>query len=183
MGVFLFNSCSNNNCNNVDCGEFGNCVELEESTLCSCNAGYEKDDEELCNIKSALKFLGTWSATETRFNNNTFTEETLEYTITIEQRDTIANRIFLSNLGDLDNATCTFSGAIAPLATVSVSSLSFVKATYCPSADFSGYLIENLTGSDTISTDRQGLGFNYHMVFTRDQEVFDVDCTVVLEKQ
>lgn len=179
----LNQGCNKASCNNVDCGEFGDCVELTESTLCRCQTGYEKDDDELCNIKSSGRYLGNWSATELRFDNDKFTQETLSYDVSISEDANEASRIRFSNLGNLDNSFCNFSEPIEVLATVSVQNISVVNATYCPGGQFSGYNVSSIVGTDTISGSGDRIQMNFRLTYTDKQGKKDFDCDVTLERK
>ncbi|MCI4670572.1 MAG: hypothetical protein MRZ79_20725 [Bacteroidia bacterium] len=183
LSMIGLQSCNNPNCDNVDCGEFGTCVELTETTACRCDAGYEKDDDELCTLKSSDRFVGNWSVTELRFDNNNFTQDTLNYDVVISDDDNQANQIRFSNLGNLDNSTCGFSEPIELLATISVQTISFVSATYCPAAGFTGYNIQTLGGRDTISDSGDRIQLDFLLSFSNSQGDQNFDCNVTLERK
>lgn len=178
-----YEGCNRVNCNNVDCGEFGECVELTETTACRCESGYEKDEDELCNVKSSGRYIGSWAATEVRFNNNTFTQESFSYDVEISEDTSRASIIKFSNLGNLDNSTCSFSDPIEVLASISIQNISIVGATYCPDGQFSGYRLSTLVGTDSISDSGNRIQMNFRLAFSDSQGDQDFDCDVTLERK
>lgn len=178
--IFGLLSCRNPSCDNVDCGEFGDCIELTESTTCRCESGYEEDADELCNVKSAIRFVGEWEAIDARFDNINFTVDTLRYDVSISEDPSQANRIRFSKLGNLDNSSCSFSEPITLLATVSIRSLNIVEATFCPGPQFSGYQISRLNGDDFITDEDDEININFRLTFTDSQGPKDFDADIVL---
>lgn len=53
LAAATFTSCEQDPCKDVVCGDQGQCVE----GTCVCNAGYEKDANNLCNTEQRTKFL------------------------------------------------------------------------------------------------------------------------------
>jgi hypothetical protein len=54
----IYFSCSNNACDDLDCGLNGTCNETTES--CDCNEFYEGQN---CEDEVRSKYLGSWSGT------------------------------------------------------------------------------------------------------------------------
>ncbi len=60
LAAATFSSCEKDPCKDVVCGDQGQCVE----GTCVCNAGYEKDAANLCNVEQRAKFLGSFTVAD-----------------------------------------------------------------------------------------------------------------------
>jgi hypothetical protein len=57
---FLATSCETDPCKDVETGEHGTCLE----GIVTCDPGYEKDANNLCNLEQRAKFVDNWTVTE-----------------------------------------------------------------------------------------------------------------------
>ncbi len=60
---FVFSSCSDDPCKDVDCGQFGTCFEGD----CNCVTGYEGD---VCDIQWSAKFAGNYIGSDACTSGN-----------------------------------------------------------------------------------------------------------------
>lgn len=61
VSALLLASCESNPCKDVVCGTSGTCAE----GTCTCDKGYEMDDNKQCNVAMRDKFVGNYNLSET----------------------------------------------------------------------------------------------------------------------
>ena len=94
--AFLILSCGGDPCNGVFCGSFGECIDGN----CSCEAGYQKDSLDQCNVRTAEMLSGIYLATTTGCNIS-------DYFLTIQADAFLSAGLEIVNLGQY---TCNNSG-------------------------------------------------------------------------
>lgn len=85
---FFATSCNTDPCKDVATGDHGTC---SEGTV-TCNAGYEKDADGLCNVEQRAKFKGTWTASD-----NCSLSGTASYTVTVNESTAGISEVKITN--------------------------------------------------------------------------------------
>lgn len=129
--LMLFNACDNDPCKDVVCVN-GTCVD----GTCDCDPGYEGDD---CSVRSADKYVGSWSAVEVCTSGN------YAYVATIAASSTEADKILITNFGG-------FGSSVVVTGNVDVNSLTI------PGQSFGNIAI---SGSGTLSANGLTLNISY----------------------
>ncbi|WNJ19589.1 hypothetical protein [Pontibacter sp. G13] len=179
--ILLALGCNGDPCSDTDCGTFGTCSEVSDEALCICDTGYEPDDEGRCEIRSASRYEGTWTATETCVDqNNQTSTQTYSVVITSSSDTTQLTRIFLSNLGNFDCQPNV-------VGTISRSSLTIAEATYCVEVDNMGNLIDPgvqfSTSTGRLEATNDTLNLSYEAVFEENGVAQSKACEVFLVKE
>lgn len=174
----LWSGCDQNPCeaDDIDCGDFGSCIEVDEAAICVCQTGYDKDSEDRCQVKEVTKFLGTWQALDIRRVNGS--PRSLTYELQIEESSTSVVSVFISNLGDLSLVDYDGNVRCEPrlLAFIGDRSINIQDVTdgvsYCdgsaPDLNFSGYRFRNAFGEFNQTQDT--LFLEYELTYTIDDE-------------
>jgi len=176
--------CNRDECRDVDCGEFGTCSSPGEEAVCFCETGYEKDEAELCNVKSTTKYLGTWLVDETVTAVRDGAIETFgcSYQVDIQESGADIRRLTISNFPDLacfDTAPISCNLLVEGSAFTSRLSLRGVAdgITYCDDqgadVNFSGFQISGLNQSDAgidIFPDQDSMSLSYRLSYTLDAD-------------
>lgn len=121
--VMLFNSCEDDPCKDITCLNNGTCVD----GTCLCATGYEGAD---CSTKSSAKFVGTWDGVDVCSSGN------YNYTATITESSTEADKILISNFGGF-GSTVVVSATVTG-STFSVPGQTFGSVTISGSGSISG---------------------------------------------
>ncbi|MEM7368222.1 MAG: hypothetical protein AAF587_06435 [Bacteroidota bacterium] len=155
-------------CDKADCGTYGNCREVDDEAVCTCDVGWEKNSSELCEIRSTDKFSGTWAVAASCTDQVSFDRESLTYTVDITAEDPEVNvrRIYIQGLGDLPE--CLDGSPIDQvLADVSINSITIGALTYCANQakQFSGFKFSASNGS--INTAHDEISLDYRVAWTK----------------
>ncbi len=160
----------------VDCGEFGNCVSVEDDALCLCTSGYEKDSDDRCTVKQVEKFVGTWRARDIRVVNGQNASEV--YDVVIEESPSSITSVLISNFAKLEltdnggNVLCepivlgTIGGTVINIQDIG-DGLSYCDAQG-QSLNFSGYRFQDAFGEFNNTQDT--LFIEYRLTYTLDDE-------------
>ncbi|MCS6917901.1 MAG: calcium-binding EGF-like domain-containing protein [Chitinophagales bacterium] len=148
--LMLFNACESDPCKDVVCLNGGTC----EDGTCDCAPGYEGDD---CGVRSADKYVGTWSAVEVCTSGN------YAYVATIGASSTEANKILITNFGG-------FGASVVVVGTVDVNSLTI------PGQAFGNV---SVSGNGTLSAD----GLTINISYTANDGTTSDVCSATYTKQ
>jgi hypothetical protein len=148
---FFATSCEKDLCKDVLTGDHGTCLE----GVVTCDTGYEKDADGLCNVEQRAKFLGSWTATDACSASGT-----ASYTVTIINSSAGLQEVKITNFwGTFTNqGTATVAGNTIDIARQEPDSdLFFIQGTGTINAAANGiawsYTISNETDAANIVTD------------------------------
>lgn len=104
IAAFSFSSCETDACKDVDCGEYGTCVDGD----CVCDTGYEGVN---CDTQERTKFVAGYSVSESCTSGN------YTYSVTVTTSTTGVDKIIVTNFGDygidvvgtVDGSSVTFA--------------------------------------------------------------------------
>lgn len=127
-------SCDTDACADVDCGEYGTCLEGD----CVCDAGYEGVN---CDTQERAEFIGTYNV------NESCTSGSYTYSITVTESSTGVAAIIITNFGDYGvNVAGTVNGN-----NVTIASQTLGGGTFSGSGQISGNIL-TLTYNVTAGT-------------------------------
>lgn len=163
-------------CDKTDCGTYGNCREVDDEAVCTCDVGWERDGNDLCETRSTDKFVGTWEVSASCTDQISFARESLNYTITVtaEDPEVDVRKIYIQGLGKLPN--CPDGSSVSQVsANISINSISIESLTYCAdqSKQFSGFQFSNTTGF--ISTDQTEIEMEYRVAWTQENDAGELE--------
>jgi hypothetical protein len=186
--ALLVMGCDRSRCeqDDVDCGQFGNCIDLSDETSCLCTAGYEKDAEGRCEIKQVTKFLGTWRARDIREVNGS--TRSLVYEIEIEEQADNITGIVIDNFANLTLTDQAGNTLCEPrlLGFVGLRTISIAGVTdgfsYCDAQgadlNFSGYRFRDAVGQ--FNTTQDTIFMDYELSYTLDNENGEPETTSIV---
>ncbi len=178
IGLMAFSGCDRQPCDDkdVDCGEFGNCIDVDDDAICLCESGYEKDSDSKCEVKQVAKFVGTWQARDIRDVNGS--PASVTYQLEIQESPSSIVTILLDNFANLSLEDYDGNVLCVPriLGTISGSTMDIEDqndgVSYCDAQgaalNFSGYRFSNAYGE--FNSTKDTLFVEYELTYTLDDE-------------